>query len=114
MVPLATNSRNLKLRRWMCFDLAWLTGLWARLIAPELSMHSSAGPGFGNPNSVSQQATQVDCLACSKGACHDLGLIRGQRKGLLLFHAPGYRNVGQHNCNERWSLPQTTQHYHHQ
>eukprot|EP00965_Chrysotila_dentata_P194020 6176107-Pleurochrysis_carterae.AAC.1 len=27
--PSATNSRILNSRRWMCFDLAWLTGSWA-------------------------------------------------------------------------------------
>eukprot|EP00965_Chrysotila_dentata_P047355 1571301-Pleurochrysis_carterae.AAC.1 len=54
MVPSATNSRILSSRRWMCFDLAWLTGSWARLIAPELSMRSSVVPGGGKPNSVSR------------------------------------------------------------
>eukprot|EP00965_Chrysotila_dentata_P029758 989341-Pleurochrysis_carterae.AAC.1 len=51
MVPSATNSRILSSRRWMCFDLVWLTGSWARLIAPELSMRSSVRPGGGKPNS---------------------------------------------------------------
>eukprot|EP00965_Chrysotila_dentata_P081936 2703989-Pleurochrysis_carterae.AAC.2 len=54
MVPLATNSRIVSSRRRMCFDLAWLTGPWARLVAPELSMCSSVGPGGGKPNSVSR------------------------------------------------------------
>eukprot|EP00965_Chrysotila_dentata_P021414 709328-Pleurochrysis_carterae.AAC.1 len=55
MVSSATNSRILSSRRCqMCFDLAWLTGSWAMLIAPELSMRSSIGPGGGKPNSVSK------------------------------------------------------------
>eukprot|EP00965_Chrysotila_dentata_P008397 273720-Pleurochrysis_carterae.AAC.1 len=49
MVPSATNSQILSLRRWMCFDLAWLTGSWATLITLELSMRSSVGPGGGKP-----------------------------------------------------------------
>eukprot|EP00965_Chrysotila_dentata_P044502 1479523-Pleurochrysis_carterae.AAC.1 len=48
MVPSATTSS----RRRMCFDLAWLIGSWARLIAPELSMRSSVGLGGGKPNSA--------------------------------------------------------------
>eukprot|EP00965_Chrysotila_dentata_P220920 6192078-Pleurochrysis_carterae.AAC.1 len=47
------------------------------------------------------QATQVDCLTCSKGVRHDIGLTRGQRKGLLLLHAPGYRRIGQHKAVAR-------------
>eukprot|EP00965_Chrysotila_dentata_P127442 4214398-Pleurochrysis_carterae.AAC.1 len=35
----------------------------------------------------------------TKGARHDIGLARGQRKGLLLvLHAPGYRSVRQHEA----------------
>eukprot|EP00965_Chrysotila_dentata_P131655 4353208-Pleurochrysis_carterae.AAC.1 len=52
--PSATNSRILSSRRWMCFDLAWLTGSWASLITPELSMRSSVGLGGGMPDSVSK------------------------------------------------------------
>eukprot|EP00965_Chrysotila_dentata_P136942 4529612-Pleurochrysis_carterae.AAC.2 len=51
MVPSATNSRIFSSRQWVCFDLAWLTGSRARLIALELSMRSSVGPGGGKPNS---------------------------------------------------------------
>eukprot|EP00965_Chrysotila_dentata_P119394 3946668-Pleurochrysis_carterae.AAC.1 len=51
MVSLAMNSRILSSRRWMCFDLAWLTESCARLIAPELSMRSSVGLGGGKSNS---------------------------------------------------------------
>eukprot|EP00965_Chrysotila_dentata_P239642 6203220-Pleurochrysis_carterae.AAC.3 len=31
----------------------------------------------------------------SKGACHAIGFAHGQRIGLLLLYAPGYRSVGQ-------------------
>eukprot|EP00965_Chrysotila_dentata_P202570 6181194-Pleurochrysis_carterae.AAC.1 len=95
IVPSAINSQILSSRRWMCFDLAWLTGSWARQLDYAGAVHAQLSWAWRWKVQFGQQTTQVDCLACSKGACHNVGLAHGQRNGLLLLHVPGYRSVGQ-------------------